>query len=105
MEIIIKPPGKGKTTDLINMCDGYKGYIVCHSMEAVEHVAKLAYDLGKEINWPMTFQEVLDGDFHAPGVKEIYIDNLDLCIQNISKVPIGAVTMTDEEPVKRRLYA
>lgn len=94
MKIIHRPRTGGKTTELIKMADGKKGYIVCHSVIEAMRVFTLAEDLGANINMPITHEEFLDGQYHGKGVQLVYIDNVEKLLERIAlgRVTVAAVT-------------
>lgn len=96
MEIICMSPGRGKTTELIKMCAEYGGYIVCANRRNVENVQKMAKRMGHRIPYPMTFRELLDGEYRARNVQKVYIDDADRLIKELAGgVEVKAVTMSD----------
>lgn len=96
MKKIYKEPRTGKTTELIKMCANLGGYIVCRDKIAAEQTAKMAKDLNFNIPYPMTFDELLSGKYHAKGVRRVYIDNADLLLQKLAKgIEVEAITMDD----------
>ena len=97
MQVIHWPRGGGKTKKLIEMADNYNGYIVCPSIRDVERIFKMAQDMGKKINFPLTLEDFKHRKYHAPGCKRFYIDDVDRCLQALSGVPIVAITVTKEE--------
>lgn len=96
MELILRPRQAGKTTDLIKMCNKNWGYIVCATRQEADRVFRHAHKLKIDIPLPITWEEFLRGTY-GHGCKQFYIDNLDLCIQNHSRLPIRAVTMTEDK--------
>ena len=93
MNIICRPRQSGKTTDLIKACVKYGGYIVCHNRKECHRVATVAKDLGFNIPFPISYDEFLGGLYHLPGIKHLHIDNVDMLLQRMSKVPILTVTI------------
>lgn len=94
MELIIKGRNAGKTTALIEKAANYNGYIVCLDESRAIHIITLAEKLGVKINHPLTALQFLGGNYHGPGVKRVFIDNADQLLQQICKVPIEAITLT-----------
>jgi hypothetical protein len=92
MKIDIRPRRAGKTTDLIKECAENGGYIVCAHRREAHNIHKAARQMGLEIPLPITFNEFVRGEFVGIGVKVIYIDNIDLCIQSISSAPVKTIT-------------
>jgi len=94
MEKIILKKGEGKTKELINRADNYNGYIVVMNLKEVGRVFKMAKDMEKEINQPITFDEFLESRYFGQGVKKFYIDQADVFLQSLCNVPIEAITMS-----------
>lgn len=97
MKVYARPRQGGKTTELVRLAAGEFLYVVCPDRRQVRYVAQLARDMGLDIPFPMTWGEFLRGDYRAKGVEGFVIDNLDLCIQGMSHVPVRAVSLTDED--------
>ena len=97
MKVIARPRQGGKTTDLVRLAAAEFLYVVCPDRQQVRHVQRVARDMGLDIPFPMTWGEFLRGDYRSKGVKGFVIDNLDLCIQGMSHVPVRAVSLTDED--------
>lgn len=95
MEFITKPAGGGKTHQLIKMCSEQGGYIVCSTQRDCERVFAMAKSLGCDISFPISWHEFINNRFHARGVKKVYIDDLDRCLEQ-SHVEIVAVTCSEQ---------
>lgn len=94
MKVICKARRAGKTTDIIKACKEYGGYIVCRNHEECYRVAKVAQEIGVNIPFPMSYDEFLNGLYYIPGTKCLHIDDIDMLLQQISKVPIHTVSIT-----------
>lgn len=93
---ILRSRQAGKTTELIKMADNHDGYIVCHDRNAAKNTFELAKKLGATINFPLTFEDLRKMQYHAKGVRKIYIDNLDLLLPHLAPdVEIDACTIND----------
>ena len=101
MKIITRGRGGGKTVELIKLADGHNGYIVCHDNNECTRVFWEAKRLGFNINFPISNDEFINRDYHAPGVKKLFIDNADWLfrewVQRYAPIPIVALTMSDWE--------
>ena len=97
MEVICKPRQCGKTTEIIKMCAEYGGYIVCINKDETHRVAQQAREMGLKIPLPISADEFLKGQYHGAGVKRFYLDNVDLLLQQMTSVPIKAISLTNEE--------
>jgi hypothetical protein len=92
MKIDIRPRRAGKTTDLIKECAENGGYIVCAYKREAYNIFDAAKKMGLDIPLPITFNEFVRGEFVGTGIKVIYIDNIELCIQSISSAPVKTIT-------------
>jgi hypothetical protein len=99
MEVYAKPRQRGKTTDLIKLAAEEFLYIVCIDRTEVRRVADEAREMGLDIPFPLTWHEFASGLYHGHGIQGFVIDNLDLCIQQVTPAPIRAVSLTVPEPV------
>lgn len=103
MDLIYKPRMSGKTTELIQRAAKDWLYIVCLNRREVERVAEEASRMGQDIPFPITFKEFVRGEFSSKHgrIKGFLIDNVDVMLAHAARgVPVVAVTMTLEEPVK-----
>jgi len=103
MKIIYKSRGSGKTTDLIKLSAENGGYIVCHTKKEATRISRTAEKMNLSIPFPMTYMEFIENRYYAPNVKTVYIDNVDLFFESISKVEIGAITLTKEAPEMNKM--
>lgn len=69
--------------------------IVTFSMHRVDDLMYQAKTLGVKIRQPIYWDEYIKGRYYAPGIAGILIDDLDMCVQGMSKVPVVAITMCD----------
>lgn len=98
MNVITKDRGAGKTTDLIYKASGRKGYIVCLDLREARRVVEVAESMDIEINFPLTFDEFIEGRFSGRGCKELFIDNLDMMLNRLARgAVVNTVTLTNEE--------
>jgi hypothetical protein len=94
MEFLVYGRGQGKTTELIKMCAKQGGYMVVHSRNEASRVFHAAKEMGEDIPFPLTFDELLKGQYYGPGVHQVFIDNVDMLLAWISQVPVLAVSAT-----------
>ena len=97
MNVYARPRRGGKTTELVRLAAEEFLYVVCPDRQQVRYVQRVARDMGLDIPFPMTWGEFLRGDYRSKGVKGFVIDNLDLCIQQMTTVPVRAVSLTDAD--------
>jgi hypothetical protein len=97
MKAVVAPRAGGKTTELIKMANKEWLYIVCIDRRAVENTANLARQLGIDIPFPITFEDLVYGRFHPPGIKGFLVDDVDVFLRQRSRgVPIHAIAVTGE---------
>jgi len=94
MEIIYKPRQLGKTTEIIKLSAKNGGYIVCMSHSEAERVFQQARTMKLNIPFPITFHEFITGEYYGKGIKSFLIDNAEILLQQISRVPIEAISFT-----------
>jgi hypothetical protein len=98
MEVYAKPRQRGKTTDLIRLAADEFLYIVCIDRHEVARVWAEAEKMGADIPQPITWDEFANHHYYGSGIKGFVIDNLDMCIQQMTTVPIRAVSLNLPEP-------
>lgn len=97
MKVIHKPRQAGKTTELIKLASQEGGYIVCHSRDEACRISKTAEESGKQILFPITYDEYLNGSFCGKNIKAFYIDNVELLLSRIARgVPVKAISINKE---------
>jgi len=95
MKIIYGGRQSGKTTRLIKVSAENGGYIVCRSKEECNRIFNQATKMGLNIRFPVTYHEVITGDYYGRGILEFYIDDVDLFIRTVCRgVRVEAVTFT-----------
>ncbi len=98
MKVIHKPRQTGKTTELIKIASQEGGYIVCHSRGEAYRISKTAEEIGKQILFPITYDEYLNGSYRGKNIKAFYIDNVEFLLSIIARgVPVKAVSVNKEE--------
>lgn len=97
-EIIIRGRQEGKTRKLIELSAVEGGYIVVHSRDEAGRVARLADEMELKIPFPITYHEFIHKQYNANGVKQVYIDNVEILLQQMSKVFVRAITMSNNDP-------
>lgn len=95
--MIIKPRGGGKTTDLIKIAHERHGYIVCRNFTEAERVHKESRKMGFDILFPMTYQEFMDRSYRGVDVREFYIDDAQALLQQLTAIPIEAITLNHDK--------
>jgi len=97
MKVICRPRQSGKTYEVIKRCMEEGGYIVCPNMDRAHKVSLMADDLGIDIPYPITFYDFMSGKYYPDGIKKFHIDDIDLCLQRFSRVPISTISLTSGE--------
>jgi hypothetical protein len=77
MQAVIMDRGKGKTTELVKKCAEHGGYIVVRSSLACTWAVKVAESLELQIPFPLTYQELIQGQLHGKNCSPLWIDDLD----------------------------
>lgn len=85
MDIILRKPRTGKTTELIKQCSENDGYILVPTRIMADNVYKMAREQGYDIRFPVTLEEMLITRGHNGNswIKGIYIDNAEMILQAI----------------------
>jgi hypothetical protein len=94
MEKIILGRGKGKTERLINISHETKAYIVCKSLEECARVHRTASEMNKSIPFPISYDEFFRKKYYAKGIQGFLIDNVEMLLEQLTDVPIIAITLT-----------
>ena len=100
LRVICKPKGSGKTEELIKRCAELGGCIVCCGKSECRRIKVVIQELYLEgkidhiISYPITYDEFLRFDYHHVATESFHIDNADMLLQYMSKVPILTVTIT-----------
>lgn len=97
MQIINRPRGAGKTTELIKLAAERFAYIVCPRHEDCRRIAEHAKTLNLDIPYPITWQEYIEGRYYRKGVREFMIDDIDRCLETTTKAPVTAISINREE--------
>lgn len=94
MEKIILERGQGKTTSLIKRSSETGEYIVCFSLDEASRISAEAQSMGLNIPFPISYGEFVSGNYSSRNIKGFLIDNADLLIEVISRVPVTIITIT-----------
>lgn len=94
MLVVAKPRLGGKTTDIIELALKGDSYIVCMDMREVRRVWEIILERKLSLPQPITWREFVENKYFARGIRSFVIDNLDMCIQSMSRVPIVAISVT-----------
>lgn len=96
IEVIYKKPKTGKTTELIKRCAENGGYIVSATQKRAKLVFEMALEIGCKIPYPLTFDELLEKQYYAKGIRKIYIDDAMELIRKIAReLSVEAVAIDD----------
>lgn len=94
MRPIVKPRRAGKSDDVLRLALQDFSYIVCPTMQDVDRLWRRARELDLNIPQPITWQAFTQHRYYGPGVRSFIIDDLDRCIQGMTRVEIKAVSLT-----------
>lgn len=94
MLVVAKPRCGGKTTDIIELALKGDSYIVCMDMAEVQRVWGIIRERKLNLPQPITWREFVENKYFGGGIRSFVIDNLDMCIQSMSPVPIVAISVT-----------
>lgn len=96
MKKIIKPRGKGKTTELIKLSAKTNTYILVANMKRQKEVARLADSMNMIIPYPVTLEDYMRTQFRGSFINHILIDDADDILQRFfNTVVIDAITITE----------
>lgn len=89
----------GRTTAMIRTAAESFAYIVCPDRRQVQHIQRMAQEMGVDILFPITWDDFVNGRYYGRGVRGFVIDNLDLCIQSMTHVPVLAASVGPVDPI------
>lgn len=96
MKKIIKPRGKGKTTELIKLSAETNTYILVANRSRQKMVAELAHSMNMNIPYPVTVDDYMRSQFRGSFIKHILIDDADDVLQRFfNTIVIDAITITE----------
>lgn len=101
MDVVITAArGKGKTTELIRYAAAEQLTIVTADEMLVRHVTGTAYRLGLRIPQPVSWGHLEQHGWYGRGrhLAGLAIDDLDLCIQQWTRIPVRAATLSVTPP-------
>lgn len=94
-KIIIGTRASGKTTKLIREACATGFTIVCNNMQRCQSVIEQAHSLQITIRTPIPFRDFLERRHYGLGCAGFLFDDIDLILQGLSPLPIGAITLTN----------
>lgn len=94
MRIIRKGRGEGKTTELIKISNKEWKYIVCVDHTRAEYIAYQASQLGLDIPFPITYNELPLN--YTNNIKSVLIDDMEELLAKLIKKPIDYATTSCE---------
>ena len=92
--------GNYKTTKLIDISEKTGFYIVCMGQGEASRIHSISVEKGKNIPFPLTFDEFLSYQYSPRGVKGVLIDNVGMLISYISNVTVHTVTLNSSHIIK-----
>lgn len=84
---------KNKTTELIKLASGECKLIVCKDRKEADRIFSYSKELGYDIYLPITYHDFLNSRYAASNIESILIDEVEMFLRYISKVPVEAFTM------------
>lgn len=92
---------QGKTTAMIREASEHFAYIVCPDRRQAEYVFRMAQGMGVDIPFPITWGDFVANRYNPAGVRGFVIDNLDQCLQSMTRVPIVGASLPAVEVLSR----
>lgn len=97
MKVIATGRQRGKTTEMIKLAAAEFLYIVVPTTKRAEQVFHEARGMGLDIPFPLTWHEFAQRRYHPPGTNGFLIDDLDVCVQAMTPLPVKAISVTVDE--------
>jgi hypothetical protein len=96
MKKIILSKGEGKTQQLIDLAAKTNAHIICADSKRAMVIATRAHAQGKDIQMPITFDDLIEEQHRHRGITAFLIDDADQFLQRLAgnRIPILALTMT-----------
>lgn len=95
-KIIYQGRNTGKTTELIKLSATHQFYIVCHSIQEANGILEQARGMGLNIPAPITYDDFINKNYYGKGIRGFLIDNAEYLLQQMTRVPIMAITINKE---------
>lgn len=105
METITGGRQTGKTTKAIEIAAEKFAYIVCRSQPDAFRIAERAREMGLDIPFPITYDEVLQGRARSTGIQGYVYDDARDFLQRLSSRPVFAAVWGDDEPIPQDTQA
>lgn len=94
---IFDGPGKGKTTKLIEISARSREVILCRDENTRAGIMRSAASKKLKIPEPMTYSEFSrKGYYGVRDVKGFLIDDVDVFVQTLTRVPITGLTLCND---------
>lgn len=106
MRIISGARQSGRTTELIKLAaeadkNGEVAYIVCHSQQEANRIARLASSARLDIRYPITFDEFLNYNYAGTKITKFFIDNAEYLLNSLSPIEIDTISIKEvDAPVE-----
>jgi len=86
-----------RTIQLIKDASNCNGYIVCQSVKDCHRLMEEANKLNVYINFPLTYDEYINGKFYGKNINCFYVDNIEKIVTKFSNgVPVNGMTFNNE---------
>jgi cytidylate kinase len=99
MDVVISGArGTGKTTELIAYAAAEQLTIVTADARLASYTTRMARDMGARIPDLITWADLERHAGHYRATAGLAIDDLDLCIQQMTRMPVRAATLNVTAP-------
>ena len=96
MKVITGARGSGKTEQILNIAHENFAYIICADHVRRDQLWRRIRERGLSCPQPITWAEFINRQYFTRGINAFLIDDLDLCVQRCTEVPILAVSLNDK---------
>ncbi|MCV7174785.1 hypothetical protein [Mycolicibacterium sphagni] len=94
MEVVVLPRQGGKTTKLLAFAAERFAYIVCPTKARASQLWEEIQRQGLDVPQPITWDAFVHARYVGRGIKSFAIDDVDLCIQSMTRFDIVGVTLS-----------
>ncbi|MDD2433759.1 MAG: hypothetical protein WC196_01970 [Bacilli bacterium] len=91
MKIILGSRSSGKTKRLLELSAMNRVPILCETQARVERLLTKAKGYGYQIPLPVSLDQL------DPKIKEVYVDEIDLVFEHLTKLKLGALTLNKDD--------
>jgi hypothetical protein len=92
--VIVRGRGEGKTMECVRLSSREWYYIVCPTHKDARRIYEEARFHCYDIPFPITFAELMRGDFSKKNIKGFIIDDVDRMIESLCRnVPLVGISL------------